>query len=121
MTERRAVIPDGQQATYDRFHFAPAFRVGDTIHVSGVIGVGAGGAVPDDASDEHPMLVVDATLPLHQWWRGGGWWVGNDSTVAGRLHTTSYISDNNLIYELPVSTGPTNLISTGHQALLWRP
>jgi enamine deaminase RidA (YjgF/YER057c/UK114 family) len=52
MTERRAVIPDGQQATYDRFHFAPAFRVGDTVYVSGVIGVGEDGTVPDDPSDE---------------------------------------------------------------------
>lgn len=65
-------------------------------------------------------LEFDVTPPLHQWWRGGGWWVGNDSTVAGRLHTTSYISDNNLIYELPVGSSTTNLVSTGHQAIFWR-
>ena len=64
MTERRAVIPDGQQATYDRFHFAPAFRVGDTIHVSGVIGVGAGGAVPDDASDEYANVFAGLSTAL---------------------------------------------------------
>lgn len=52
MTDRRAVIPDGHQPTYDRFHFAPAFRVGDAIYVSGVIGVGAGGAVPETAAEE---------------------------------------------------------------------
>ncbi len=52
MTERRAVIPEGQRSTYDRFHFAPAFRVGDAIYVSGVIGVGPDGAVPETPSEE---------------------------------------------------------------------
>ncbi len=38
MTERGPVIPADSQASYDRFHFAPAYRVGDTLYVSGVIG-----------------------------------------------------------------------------------
>lgn len=40
MTSRGPVIPDGSQTTYDNFHFAPAYRVGDTLYVSGVIGTG---------------------------------------------------------------------------------
>lgn len=40
MTERGPVIPDGSQKSYDRFHFAPAYRAGDTLYVSGVIGTG---------------------------------------------------------------------------------
>ena len=40
MTERGPVIPADSQASYDRFHFAPAYRVGDTLYVSGVIGSG---------------------------------------------------------------------------------
>jgi enamine deaminase RidA (YjgF/YER057c/UK114 family) len=40
MTERGPVIPEDSQASYDRFHFAPAYRVGDTLYVSGVIGSG---------------------------------------------------------------------------------
>lgn len=40
MTERGPVIPPGSEKTYDRFHFAPAYRVGDTLYVSGVIGSG---------------------------------------------------------------------------------
>ena len=40
MTERGPVIPEGSQKGYDRFHFAPAYRVGNTLHVSGVIGSG---------------------------------------------------------------------------------
>lgn len=40
MTERGPVIPEDSQKSYDRFHFAPAYRVGDTLYVSGVIGSG---------------------------------------------------------------------------------
>lgn len=64
MTERGAAIPEGQQATYDRFHFAPAFRVGDTIHVSGVIGVGADGSIPDSASDEFSNVFAGIAAAL---------------------------------------------------------
>lgn len=46
MSERGPVIPAGSQKSYDRFHFAPAYRVGDTLYVSGVIGKG------DTAADE---------------------------------------------------------------------
>lgn len=40
MSERGPVIPAGSEKTYERFHFAPAYRVGDTLYVSGVIGTG---------------------------------------------------------------------------------
>lgn len=40
MSERGPVIPEGSEKTYERFHFAPAYRVGDTLYVSGVIGAG---------------------------------------------------------------------------------
>ena len=40
-TERGPVIPAGSEKTYERFHFAPAYRVGSTVYVSGVIGSGA--------------------------------------------------------------------------------
>ena len=40
MSERGPVIPEDSQKSYDRFHFAPAYRVGDTLYVSGVIGSG---------------------------------------------------------------------------------
>lgn len=36
---RRAVIPAASQAMYDRYHFAPATRVGDLIWVSGQVGM----------------------------------------------------------------------------------
>ena len=38
MTERQAIIPQGMEYVYDRIHYAPAVRVGDTVYVSGQIG-----------------------------------------------------------------------------------
>ncbi len=38
MSERRAVVPPGMEQVYERIHYAPAVRVGDTIYVSGQIG-----------------------------------------------------------------------------------
>jgi enamine deaminase RidA (YjgF/YER057c/UK114 family) len=37
--QRIIVVPQATQRTYDRFHFAPATRVGDTIWVSGQVGL----------------------------------------------------------------------------------
>jgi enamine deaminase RidA (YjgF/YER057c/UK114 family) len=39
--QRRVVVPKAAQVLYDRFHFAQATRVGDTIWVSGQVGVDA--------------------------------------------------------------------------------
>jgi len=49
---RGPIIPTGAERSYLRFQFAPAFRAGNTIYVSGVIGRGVDGAVPDGAADE---------------------------------------------------------------------
>jgi enamine deaminase RidA (YjgF/YER057c/UK114 family) len=38
---RRAIVPASMQAMYDTYHFAPATRVGDTIWVSGQVGIDA--------------------------------------------------------------------------------
>ena len=54
--DRRPIIPPGSEAVYERFHFAPAFQVGDTIHVSGVIGRGPDGTVPDDPAEEYAAV-----------------------------------------------------------------
>ncbi|WP_374266264.1 RidA family protein [Zoogloea sp.] len=38
MSDRQAIIPKGMEAVYEKIHYAPAVRVGDTIYVSGQIG-----------------------------------------------------------------------------------
>lgn len=45
------VIPPGSEKTYERFHFAPATRVGNTLYCSGVIGAD-GAKVPEQAVEE---------------------------------------------------------------------
>jgi enamine deaminase RidA (YjgF/YER057c/UK114 family) len=48
------VIPPGSEKTYQRFHFAPATKVGNTVYCSGVIG-SEGSSVPEAASDEFTL------------------------------------------------------------------
>ena len=64
MTERGPVIPAGSEKTYERFHFAPAYRVGDTLYVSGVIGSGPDGRAPEDPAEEFAIAftALSATL-----------------------------------------------------------
>ncbi len=52
--QRGPVIPAGSEQTYERFHFAPAYRVGDTLYVSGVIG--SGEALEDEMSSAFENL-----------------------------------------------------------------
>jgi enamine deaminase RidA (YjgF/YER057c/UK114 family) len=40
-TKRQSIIPPAMQLLYDVFHFSPATRVGDTIWVSGQVGLDA--------------------------------------------------------------------------------
>ena len=58
------IIPPGSEKTYERFHFAPAYRVGDLLFVSGVIGTGDDGKVPSDAAEEfsNAFAGLSATL-----------------------------------------------------------
>jgi len=48
MPSKEVVVPHGQEAYYDNFHFAPAVKDGNRLYCSGVIGVGADGKPPAD-------------------------------------------------------------------------
>ncbi len=43
--KRRSINPGATQAMYDNYHFSQATRVGNTIWVSGQVGIDAAGAV----------------------------------------------------------------------------
>ena len=38
MSKREAIIPPGMEAVYEKIHYSPAVKVGNTIYVSGQIG-----------------------------------------------------------------------------------
>ncbi|MGH7899913.1 MAG: RidA family protein [Candidatus Binatia bacterium] len=48
MDKTNVIIPKGQEAFYDQFHFAPAIKDGDRLFCSGVIGIGADGKAAAD-------------------------------------------------------------------------
>jgi enamine deaminase RidA (YjgF/YER057c/UK114 family) len=64
MSTHEPIVPPGHEAAYERFHFAPAVRAGDTILVSGVIGRGADGTVPADPLDEYRAAFVQIGVVL---------------------------------------------------------
>ncbi|MBN3802822.1 RidA family protein [Paraburkholderia sp. Ac-20336] len=38
MNDRKAIVPEGMEAVYEKIRYAPAVKVGNTIYVSGQIG-----------------------------------------------------------------------------------
>jgi enamine deaminase RidA (YjgF/YER057c/UK114 family) len=38
VSERKAIVPDGMEAVYEKIRYAPALKVGNTLYVSGQIG-----------------------------------------------------------------------------------
>ena len=50
---RDVIVPEGDQALYDNFHFAQAVRTESGLVIcSGQIGTGANGKVPESAAEE---------------------------------------------------------------------
>lgn len=64
MANHEVIIPPGYERIYERWGFAPAVRVGDTIYVSGVIGTQADGAVPQDFAEEAANAFAGLTATL---------------------------------------------------------
>ena len=52
MSEREIILPKGTESTYTQLHFAPAVRMGDTLHCSGQTGGGADGKLPKDPEEQ---------------------------------------------------------------------
>ena len=56
MRQREAIIPKGMEAVYEKIHYAPGVRVGDTLYVSGQIGRDAQMRLVED----HEAQIVQA-------------------------------------------------------------
>ena len=52
MEKREDIVPEGLEHQYEKLNYAPAVRVGDVVHVSGVIGTRADGSVDDDPAEQ---------------------------------------------------------------------
>ena len=57
--KRQIINPPATQATYDRLHFAQATRVGDTIWVSGQVGIDPTTMTPADGMDAQARLAFE--------------------------------------------------------------
>lgn len=80
MTSRETIIPEGSEQQYERFHFAPAVRVGDTVRLSGVIGTKADGSVDADPEQQFVAAFESVVAVLE----------AADATAADIVDITSY-------------------------------
>ena len=66
MSERKAIVPAGMEAVYEKIRYAPAIKAGNTIYVSGQIGRNAQMQLVEDREAqivqafENLKLVLDA-------------------------------------------------------------
>jgi enamine deaminase RidA (YjgF/YER057c/UK114 family) len=52
VVDRQDIVPEGLEFQYEKLQYAPAVRVGDVLHVAGVIGTRADGSVSDDPAEQ---------------------------------------------------------------------
>ena len=70
MSQRRTVIPKGMEFYYERFHFAPAVRVGKTLYCSGQLGWDGKAAPPADPKAQFALAFQNLIAVLEA--AGGG-------------------------------------------------
>lgn len=70
MTKRRTIIPKGMEFYYERFHFAPAVRVGKTLYCSGQLGWSGQGAPSADPKTQFTLAFENLRTVLEA--AGGG-------------------------------------------------
>lgn len=58
------ILPDALKPTYQNFKFAPGVRAGGLLHMSGILGTGADGAVPADPTAEFEAAFQQAKMVL---------------------------------------------------------
>lgn len=58
------ILPEALKPTYENFKFAPGVRAGGLLHMSGILGTGADGAVPADPTEEFEAAFQQAKMVL---------------------------------------------------------
>ncbi|QBR04442.1 RidA family protein [Paraburkholderia pallida] len=63
---RQPIVPAAFKAWYDNYHFAPATRVGNTIWVSGQVGIGADGKPGDNMQSQARIAFESLKMILEE-------------------------------------------------------
>jgi enamine deaminase RidA (YjgF/YER057c/UK114 family) len=66
MTKRRTVVPDEMKNFYQQFHFAPAVRVGKTVHCSGQVGTAPNGKLDPDPAAQFSQAFENVKTVLEE-------------------------------------------------------
>jgi enamine deaminase RidA (YjgF/YER057c/UK114 family) len=50
--KKEAIVPERMKANYERYHYAPAIKVGNTVWVSGQVGISDKGEIPASLEEQ---------------------------------------------------------------------
>ena len=50
--KKEAIVPERMKANYERYHYAPAVKVGNTLWVSGQVGISDTGEIPASLEEQ---------------------------------------------------------------------
>ena len=64
MEDREDIVPEGSERLYEKLRYAPAVRVGNVVHVSGVIGTRSDGSVDDDPARQFAQAFANLSEVL---------------------------------------------------------
>jgi enamine deaminase RidA (YjgF/YER057c/UK114 family) len=62
--DREDIVPEGSERVYEKLGYAPAVRIGNVVHVSGVIGTRADGSVDDDPGGQFGQAFANLSQVL---------------------------------------------------------
>lgn len=66
MSERKAIVPAGMEAVYEKIRYAPAVKAGNTIYVSGQIGRNASMQLVEDREAQIVQAFENLKLVLEE-------------------------------------------------------
>lgn len=64
--EKKMIIPEYLQSLHDNWHFSPGVLVGDTLYISGAIGISRDGTIPPNPEEQYVAVFenIRAVLEL---------------------------------------------------------
>ncbi len=86
--EKKMIIPEHWRSLHDNWHFSPGVVVGDTLYISGAIGVLPDGRIPRNPEDQYVAVFENVKAVLEE----------AGATFANLVDMTSY--HTNLQYTL---------------------
>ena len=64
--QKRMIVPDRLKSLHDNWHYSPGVLVGDTLYISGAIGIRADGVIPRSAEAQYELCFENMLAVLEE-------------------------------------------------------